>query len=159
MSNTLRTTVNDFADVRRALAAIDERLAPSRWMPYTPAWTAAVTDPAIGDGFLEGYFTRTHDLCMLSVEMTAGPTTSFGSGVWFFGLPAPARTPVAVFGSGYLLGATLYLCVPHVSVVDGGRKLRIVTDGPGFNVGPTVPFTWAQGDQLKITLAYPVQAG
>ena len=47
---------------------------------FTPTWTAPTTDPAIGNGTLEGWIMQTNDFRIVSIRIVMGSTTTFGSG-------------------------------------------------------------------------------
>lgn len=58
------------------------------WTPYTPTWTASVSDPAIGNGSIVGRYQMVGPkTCAARFSVTGGSTTSIGSGNYLFGLP------------------------------------------------------------------------
>lgn len=57
---------------------------------FTPAWTAATTNPVLGNGTLEGWWSRTGKRVSVDIKLTIGTTTTFGSGPWSFSLPVDA---------------------------------------------------------------------
>lgn len=58
------------------------------WSAYTPSWTGASVNPAIGNGGLTGYYRRVGDSAEVRVEMNSGTTTTYGTGDWYFSLPS-----------------------------------------------------------------------
>jgi len=65
-------------------------IALGAWNAYTPVWTAATTNPAIGDGTLNGKYAVVGKVCHFSMLAGFGSTTTFGSGTYGFGLPVTA---------------------------------------------------------------------
>ncbi|MEU9466561.1 hypothetical protein AB0D78_07865 [Streptomyces avermitilis] len=68
-------------------------IALGAWNSYTPTWTAATTNPAIGDGTLTGKYAVVGKVCHFTTFMVFGSTTTFGNGVYSFGLPVTGGTP------------------------------------------------------------------
>ena len=67
----------------------------SVWTAYTPTWTAATTNPSIGNGTLAGRYTQIGKTCVLVIGLTAGSTTTYGSGNWSFSCQRPRKTSLA----------------------------------------------------------------
>ena len=120
------------------------------WTPYDAAWNAA-TNPAINNGVKGGYVKTIGELVLFTYELTFGSTTNPGAGTWLFTLPViPAArvSPGWVFnahaldagGNKYVLGCEL----------DNVNRVRLFNPGTPNMVGPTVPFTWAVGDVLRL---------
>lgn len=127
------------------------------WTAFTPTWTGASSNPAIGNGSLQGAYKQTGRIMNFRMSMIAGSTTTFGSGAWSFALPSAfpvlGNTCASAFAedssTSNRYGGAAWL-EPSVDTV-----YRIAL-GSGGNVGvsSTVPFTWATGDVLLITGAY-----
>jgi len=64
------------------------------WKDYTPVWTATTTNPSIGNGSLFGRYTIVGKTCTCNFNLTAGSTTTFGSGNWEFSVPDFRHLPV-----------------------------------------------------------------
>lgn len=58
------------------------------WTSYTPTWTGSSSNPAIGNGTLTGRWLQIGKSGFFRVVMTAGTTTTVGSGTYTFALPA-----------------------------------------------------------------------
>jgi len=133
---------------------------------YTPTWTGAGGDPVIGNGTLRGEYSRNGDVITLGVEITMGSSTTFGSGQWRVGLPMIARpaSGMAQVGTAFMLktGANFYFgfCVipngsaylyayPQMKVDSNGDPVASTT-----TVQSDTPFTWANGDILRINTSY-----
>jgi len=65
------------------------------WTSYSPAWAAATTNPVIGNGTKTGAYIQVGKLIMFRINITAGSTTTWGSGVYTFSYP-----PFAPLDSG-----------------------------------------------------------
>lgn len=61
------------------------------WTAYTPVWTAQTSDPALGNGTLEGRYMRFGKTIFFRVVLTIGSTTTVGSNFWKFTLPFTAK--------------------------------------------------------------------
>ena len=57
------------------------------WQSYTVSWTAATTNPSIGNGTLSGRYTQIGKTVIGSISLTMGSTTTYGTGAWSFSLP------------------------------------------------------------------------
>lgn len=88
---------------------------PPAWATYTPTWTAPTTNPAVGNGSITGRWQQMGKTTHFWILLTAGSTTTFGSGVFQFGLPATARTADSVIGTAFQTGANMAYTVRSVS--------------------------------------------
>lgn len=68
------------------------------WTSYTPTWTVlSGTDPSIGNGTLTGRFKQRVDKSVTgTITLSAGTTTTLGSGTYLFSLPVAARNAAEV---------------------------------------------------------------
>ena len=125
------------------------------WTSYSTAWTATISNPALGNGSLLSYWARLGNMMAISISLTMGSTTTYGSGAWLFSLPvASLSATVTPFGMGEVWG------------LDSG------TDFYNGNVGlfttttifldsenswfATSPFTWGTNDSLVATGWFPI---
>ena len=123
------------------------------WKSYTPTWTAATTNPAIGDGTLSGRYVQIGKLVYCQFKMVAGSTTTFGSGRWRFSYPVAPNTSYISYqvgscllidsGSGYYSGVSRYETATVMMLIVGGHE-----------VSATLPFTWTNGDLLMVNIIY-----
>jgi hypothetical protein len=136
---------------------IDSLTAPG-WTSYTPTWTGAGGNPAIGNGSITGRYRRASggDLVHFQARILMGSTTTFGSGIWRVGYPsspAPSATSLlelAPWGFAYdNSSGARYSISGHV---DTGAF--IIGSGAGNIATPTQPFTWANGDILALNGYY-----
>ena len=119
---------------------------------YTPTWAGSGSNPAIGDGTLVGRYARAGNEVTVTITMTAGSTTTFGSGDWTFSLPYPAAAQAA--GSCYILDAGTGYFDGTALVGTNSSSVAIYRNGTATLVGAAVPMAWAQNDAITVTLTY-----
>lgn len=127
------------------------------WLPFTPTWTAATTNPTIGDGSLTGQYYLSGFTVFVNITLLWGAATVGGTGLWTIGgLPIAAA----------------YDCTVAISLRDnssgnnyaGAMDIRAGTNssirigGPTGSCSATVPFTWTNPDRIQITGCYPAAA-
>lgn len=141
-------------DLRDALKAVGDP-----WTSYTPTWTAASVNPAIGDGTLTGKYVAAGKLIHFRIVITMGGTTTYGTGQWFLTLPV---APVGTLGRAQFV-ASFYDSgtadrTGVATWVAGSTRLDLhflQTAGSAMaGVSATVPHTWATGDQLVVSGTY-----
>ena len=120
-----------------------------------PAWTASTTNPAIGNGVISSSYTISNGLCTETIIMTAGSTTTFGSGLWSFGLSFTAGD--SAVGSVIALQNGVQFFTGVAVVNPGGNVVNITTNGGVTQWGAAVPFSWTDGSYLRLTITYPVK--
>lgn len=138
----------DLDTMTDALSALSDA-----WTSYSLAWTSSGTQPAIGNGTLEGRYLRVNKLIAVNMRLVMGSTTTFGTGQYFLSLPVAARVD----------------CYPMVShLVDFGTAnkagIAIITSGLSTvsvvqnttDVTSTTPHTWAVSDWIHIVGLYEV---
>ncbi|AHG92123.1 hypothetical protein J421_4656 (plasmid) [Gemmatirosa kalamazoonensis] len=124
---------------------------------FTPTWGASGTAPSLGNGTLTGKLWRRGQHVIAVIELTAGSTTTYGTGTWRFDLPASvnyhtADTPLPGNGRAYDSSANTHTPVTaEMTVVSPPRAEVYASNG---QVGQLVPFTWASGDKLRLTLQW-----
>lgn len=74
-------------EVRDALTGIQ-----AAWTAYTPTWTAATTNPTLGNGTLVGSYLQVGNTVLWKFDLTFGSTTTAGSGNYVFTLPVTHAT-------------------------------------------------------------------
>ena len=126
---------------------------------FTPAWTGAGSNPAIGNGTLTGFYYRVGNLIIATWNIIAGSTTTFGSGQYSVGLPVTAATSPAQRWT--LTGDLLDAGVQHyeaVGVVNGSttfEEILVMSNATGpTNWTATAPFTFGNTDRLTISGVY-----
>jgi len=121
---------------------------------FVPTWTASSSNPVIGNGTLAGEFFIANGICQVTVTMTAGSTTTFGSGIWSFALPVTCRSINMQRGSAIALDAGVIYYAGSADAA--GTGLQATFDQATSQTQATIPFTWASGDSLSMTVSYPV---
>ncbi len=124
---------------------------------YTPSWTAATTNPVIGNGTIVGAFTQVQKRVFWRVLITMGSTTTYGTGNWQISLPVAASAATALINfpignwSGNPAGARSNGQVLHDSVAS---RAFFVVGGAATLVTNTAPGTWANGNVFYMSGQY-----
>ncbi|MGW1158421.1 hypothetical protein ACWD5Q_06510 [Streptomyces sp. NPDC002513] len=128
------------------------------WTVYTPAWTASTTNPVIGNGTITGRYMKVGRTVYCHINVTAGSTTTFGSGNYSFSLPfAAANNNVFMIGNAEVLGSSRW--AGHAVIGTGATTTSVFMSTSSTNstlswMTPAVPETLASGAQIRITLMY-----
>lgn len=130
----------------------DNLLALTTWASYTPTWTSTGTAPAIGNGTLTGRYCKAGNLCHFSIYLLAGSTTTFGTGYYRWSLPATVANSYALGGAqGYDSSASSV--ATGITVIAPPLDYVEVSAATG-TWAATSPFTWANGDWVRISGTY-----
>lgn len=122
---------------------------------YTPTWScAAGAAPALGNGSLSGTYTINGAMCQVSVTLVIGTTTTLGGGIWQFSTPAIARS--ANLGVARILQAGVAFYLGASSIADASQQVQVTTQAAATQVQAAVPFAWANGDTLFLTIQFPM---
>lgn len=115
------------------------------WTAFTPGWFGSTTNPAIGNGTIVGRYKRIGKTVFFRISITAGTTTTYGSGNYSFGIPfashATARQMVGgdvVIGSVYGMRGRIDASASIANLWTPGTT----AGGGDRNVTPTVPATF-----------------
>lgn len=136
-----------------------DRYLAAPWDTYTPTWTAATTNPALGNGTLVGRFRLIGRTVVCRIHLVAGSTTTFGSGAFRFALPLAAATTgtnLPQVGEAVLLdeGVTWYDAKAYIGSGDSFVQLQTANvSGTRVRlsfVDSTTPFTWGSTDKINI---------
>lgn len=137
-------------EVRDALTGIQAAWDSASWVPAA-GWTAATTNPAIGNGTSAGYFTRVGKTVNFAGRIVPGSTTTFGAGAYSFTLPATPVGVVMTIGTAMLFtGAAIY----HGAALRNGGGMDLYFHGAASRMSPTVPVTFANGHTLYFQGSY-----
>ncbi len=134
------------------------------WQPYTVSWTAATTNPSIGNGTIAGRYVQLGKTCILVIGLTMGSTTTYGSGNWSFSLPKTAKntTGINFFGVAHFrkVGTANYERIAQIAPALSTTVISLFTDptqgSNSINISATVPFTWGGGDSLGFQITYEI---
>ena len=62
------------------------------WTAYAPVWTAATTNPVIGNGTITGAYIQAGKFIVWRFAIISGTTTTYGSGNYSISLPVPGNS-------------------------------------------------------------------
>lgn len=120
---------------------------------YTPTWVSdSNPQPNIGNGTLEGHYTRIGNQVTANIFLKAGSTTTFGTGKYYFSLPTTTDNTYSV-GVAHVFdyGVQEYVGVTRAERLD--TRVYVALDNNG-TVNPTNPFTLANTDEINISHTY-----
>lgn len=144
-----QSRINLTADV---LWVNGRRLAIDQLTTYTPAWTAATTNPALGNSTRAGRYGLLGRMCAFWLELTIGTSgVSGGSGQWAWSLPLPAAANAAV--SGWMEAKNSYFAALTGLIAAGASTVQPVQDGH-TTLGSTLAL--AAGSRIVLSGLYPV---
>lgn len=160
-----RAALDDLSDVTITSVAAEDELRwngsawvnDQAWTTYSAAWTAATTNPTIGNGTISDGYRRRGDTVTFRVAIIMGSTTTFGSGDYFVSLPVGASASIDQMVPCWLVdsGTTNYIgvLVFGLSITDGAKG-KIITHNNANAASSTVPFTFAANDRIVIEGSY-----
>jgi hypothetical protein len=126
------------------------------WTAFTPSWTGSGSNPVINNGSIVGRYRRVSgsDLVTVEVRITMGSTTTFGSGTYWVSVPVTpsATATLNATGAAYTLDSGT-LDKAAVVVFEDNTKVKFVSATGGVFT-PTVPQTFANGDQIRYQISY-----
>lgn len=122
---------------------------------YAMTWTGAGGNPAIGDGSVYSFYTREGRLITVTIGVTMGATTTYGTGEWRFSLPITATGSTNCYGTfiAYDSSGTLYYS-GVVQVAASGTYATLIPHGAAGAATSAAPFTWASGDFVRMQFTY-----
>jgi len=128
---------------------------------YTPTieWKGDSSDPAIGNGTLTCRVYRSGRRLKVDVRLLVGSTTTFGSGAWYFQLPAPFSTwnaKHAAAGAAVMLDSGTQRFLGTATVNAAARRIYVNLDASASQINPTAPMTWATNDTLNVNIEYEI---
>lgn len=129
------------------------------WTSYTPTWTASGTNPVLGNGTLIGKYALIGKTCHGHINLVMGSTTTYGSGIWSWALPAAsANDGTTRIGSAHMLSGG-YRASGDIVISPNASTASIyfpasVTDTRLSGANATTPITWSQTDQIRVTFTY-----
>ncbi|WP_060952388.1 hypothetical protein [Streptomyces hygroscopicus] len=129
------------------------------WTTYTPTWTAANTNPSLGNGTLIGRYLKVGLTCTAHINLTMGSSTTYGSGNYSWALPFPsANTGCTYIGHAHLLSGSTrwmgqFVISPASTTASPFFPANATTTTAAF-MQATVPTVLAATHQLRITVTY-----
>lgn len=125
------------------------------WSDYTPSWTAPTTAPALANGELLGRYIKIGRLVHLNIHLTAGSSTTFGSGAWSFSVPFTSSPHGMTYtGSVYMIDSGTTNSIGVAVLNNDSDTLSIYLNSNANAVKSDNPWTWASGDELAVELSY-----
>ncbi|MFD8404673.1 hypothetical protein ACFV1G_08315 [Streptomyces anulatus] len=127
------------------------------WTPYTPTWSGATTNPAIGNGVLLGRYMKWGRTCQVRIDISMGSTTTYGSGGWSLSLPAAAHGSGAQLGLAHAFQSQRNAGQFNVSPGASVGLVFFPNSGTPANLAwasSSVPLTWASGGRLTVEMTY-----
>ena len=124
------------------------------WQSYTVSWTAATTNPSIGNGTLAGRYVQIGKTVIGVIKLVMGSTTTYGSGAWSFSLPYAVKNSYSLgqwasYGAGAVYNTGHSILYPNTGVVSS-----FIRDSGVSYLNATTPHTWASGSELHFFATY-----
>lgn len=117
-------------------------VAPA-WPFYNTVWYASTTDPVLGNGGIHTHYSKNGSIVNFRLEITAGSTTTFGSGNYSVTLPfAPVSSHKYNFDGIVTVGASMYKIVGVIASA-GSTTLNLYTSTHVGSVQELTPMTSA----------------
>jgi hypothetical protein len=139
----------------------DNLQALTEWASYTPTWTGAGGNPALGNGTIVGKHITAGKLVHFRILLTTGSTTTYGSGAWRFTLPTTAFSASLVLDANGLATDTSAttswpLVAARCVTTTTFEPLcpNAMADTRAGLVTSATPFTWATTDIFAIAGTY-----
>jgi len=131
------------------------------WTSYTPSWTAASSNPVIGNGTITGQYKLIGKTCFVRGNIAMGSTTTFGSGEWYVSMPFTASNADAILLNADILdnGTAWYNGLIAGARAGFNFKSAIQyqnTGGTTDSLSPTTPFTWTNSDRFLWNGSYEI---
>lgn len=151
---------DDVARIDALLAAVITESAgtapiATAWTDWTPAstWTAASVNPALGNGSQAGRYKLVGDFCWFTAVLLFGSSTTYGSGIYGFGIPPGVTAKAGASGvSSVTFGIRDNSSAVHAAgfgnIANGASSMDCRVVG-GNQASPTVPYTLAQNDFIR----------
>jgi len=182
INNTLTTTTGDIiyasaanTPARLGIGSTDQVLKVTGGVPawaapssptftsYTPSWT----NLTVGNGTVTAVSATNGDLVSVVVKIVFGSTTSVSGTPIKYSLPSTAHSSIYLceFPGGLMLDSGSYYTECHTQIFDSGTNGGIVWNNINegattqnfpvqSNTSSTLPWTWANGDQIVSAFTY-----
>lgn len=123
------------------------------WTPYIVNWTGAGSNPAIGNGTLNGAYRLVGKTVDFRIYLQAGSTTTFGSGLYSFNPPFPPKAGNPQSACGYINDVS---AASRWNISMALMPIPRLFINSGSGVQATVPFTFATSDEIVVTGTYEI---
>lgn len=139
----------------KAALVIEDVVVTDPMTSYFPNWTGT-TNPVIGNGSLTGFFMLLGHMCDFYVVMTAGSTTTFGTGPYTFTTPFVSAAPTGfTYGRASLALSAAAVRLSRQAWQNAGQGIAL-SDEAGTRVTNTVPLALTNGSIIVISGRYPI---
>ena len=134
------------------------RMLGDAWATFTSTWSGSTTNPVLGNGTQTAEARQINKAIDFAIVITAGSTTTFGTGQWRLTLPVAARRR-AVFDV-YYFDSSAGTTFRGIMEVAAGATLATISCEPTTaaaayrNTNLNNPFAWATGDILSVRGSY-----
>lgn len=122
---------------------------------YTPTITSGGTPPSLGNGTINGNYTRNGSIVTFAAELITGSTTTLGTGGLYISIPIPTTSTVTQLSGSIQAynGTTNYF---GVGLIDAGdNKVAMLRDTSG-SITFNSPSTWPTGSIFRVSGSYIV---
>ena len=131
------------------------------WTSYTPSWTAASSNPVIGNGTITGQYKVIGKTCFVRGNIVMGSTTTFGSGEWYVSMPFTASNADAILLNANVLDNSTAWYNALIAGARAGFNFKSAiqyqnTGGTTDSLSPSTPFTWTNGDRFLWNGSYEI---
>jgi hypothetical protein len=134
--------------------------APTPWVYYDTTWAGSSANPVFGNAGVHTHYRKNGSTVDFRLEITAGSTTTFGSGNYSVTLPvAPVSSHKYNFDGIVTVGANMYKVI-GVLASAGSTTLNLYTSTHTGSaqqltpMTPTIPATLASGSLITIQGSY-----
>lgn len=134
------------------------RLSKLRWQDsYDIDWRGGVENPSIGNGTIESTYYLEGNICTVNIEINAGSTTDFGAGQWTMRVPFPSSAlSVRNCGISRITRGNGENYIGSFVVGSGTTNGALYFHGTSLTARSNIPFEFATGDRISITITYPI---
>lgn len=127
------------------------------WSSYTPTWTAATTNPVLNNGTIVGRYIKIGLTVTAAIKLTMGSTTTYGSGIYRFGIPSTSAASMDYIGTARLNAVNSWngLVVLGASVADMNAFFPTsAADSRTITMNNAAPETLANGHIFRACITY-----
>jgi len=155
--NGINNCTSVFSEGNRQLGAGTAEIGINNYydaQSYAASWGAASVAPAIGNGTIVGSYSRKGKEVTFRGKLTAGSTTTFGTGSWSFSLPVAHS---ATSGQGDVGSVLMTAGLYYVGAAkwDGSVSFNAYAHGAAVQVNSASPAAWANGNTFEWQITYP----
>jgi hypothetical protein len=120
---------------------------------FQPVWTAASVNPVIGNGSINGAFSRSGQRVKYTVLLTIGSTTTLGTGNWLISIPQLSQSYNDIGASFYVTAGAVYCGIARINTATS-LVTCYAASSTANAVQSTIPAAWVNGNTLEFTIEY-----